>query len=308
MITRIALVLLCLTAFGTAVAQEVRYIHTDALGSVAVVTDVSRNVIERREYEPYGLQLTPPVSGGPGYTGHVQDAATGLTYMQQRYYDPLLGRFLSIDPVQTNPNTGASFNRYWYASNNPYKFKDPDGREVVAFYSNDNGALFMMDGERGAWAFIEAESGGKPFGAPVPAGTYSILERAGRDSYYRLERRDGRFGDDATPEGRTNLRLHGPGRTIGCIAVCSTAEMGAIDRMLQKTSTGTAQVDDKSLLGRITGRRESLKSFGTLRALPSGMSLGFDSSSGEVSVRWAETGSRIPKQKVLCTVKDGACK
>lgn len=73
----------------------VEYIHTDSLGSVVAVTDANANVIERREYEPYGLQLTPSVQDGPGYTGHVQDVATGLTYMQQRYYDPAIGRFLS---------------------------------------------------------------------------------------------------------------------------------------------------------------------------------------------------------------------
>jgi RHS repeat-associated protein len=58
----------------------------------------------------------------------VQDAATGLTYMQQRYYDPLIGRFLSVDPVTAYSMLGANFNRYWYANNNPYKFTDPDGR------------------------------------------------------------------------------------------------------------------------------------------------------------------------------------
>ena len=39
--------------------------------------------VERREYEPYGAQLTPALQGGPGYTGHVQDAATGLVYMRK---------------------------------------------------------------------------------------------------------------------------------------------------------------------------------------------------------------------------------
>lgn len=61
-IAGIMLVLLCVAAFGTAAAQEVRYIHTDALGSVAVVTDASGNVVERREYEPYGAQLTPALA------------------------------------------------------------------------------------------------------------------------------------------------------------------------------------------------------------------------------------------------------
>lgn len=45
-----------------------------------------------------------------------------------RYYDPVAGRFLSEDPVLTDVNSGASFNRYVYANNNPYKYIDPDGR------------------------------------------------------------------------------------------------------------------------------------------------------------------------------------
>lgn len=34
----------------------------------------------------------------------------------------------SNDPVTADPKTGANFNRYYYANNNPYRFKDPDGR------------------------------------------------------------------------------------------------------------------------------------------------------------------------------------
>ncbi|MDH5824653.1 RHS repeat-associated core domain-containing protein [Luteimonas sp. RD2P54] len=114
-------------------AQKVSYIHTDALGSVVAITDQDRNVIERREYEPYGAQLTPVVQDGPGYTGHVQDAATGLVYMQQRYYDPGIGRFLSVDPVTAYEKPMTNFNRYAYAFNSPYNFTDPDGRDGVTF-------------------------------------------------------------------------------------------------------------------------------------------------------------------------------
>jgi hypothetical protein len=49
--------------------------------------------------------------------------------MQARYYDPVIGRFMSNDPVGfTNVHT---FNRYAYANNNPYKYIDPDGMEPV---------------------------------------------------------------------------------------------------------------------------------------------------------------------------------
>ncbi len=51
--------------------------------------------------------------------------------MQQRYYDPIAGRFLSVDPVTADRNTGGNFNRYWYANNNPYTNTDPDGRICV---------------------------------------------------------------------------------------------------------------------------------------------------------------------------------
>jgi hypothetical protein len=46
----------------------------------------------------------------------------------QRYYDPVIGRFPSVDPVGVSPFDGRNFNRYWYASANPYTHTDLDGR------------------------------------------------------------------------------------------------------------------------------------------------------------------------------------
>src|SRR5688572_18696578 len=50
--------------------------------------------------------VAPAAAGGAG-----NDARTTLTYGQQRYYEPHAGRFVSVDPVQTNVNDGGSFNR-----------------------------------------------------------------------------------------------------------------------------------------------------------------------------------------------------
>jgi RHS repeat-associated protein len=112
----------------TARADVVEYLHTDLQGTVVAVTDETGAIIERRVHEPYGLP-TAPIADGPGYTGHDMDGETGLIYMQQRYYDPEVGRFLSVDPVGVSPG-GGNFNRYWYANGNPYMFVDPDGREA----------------------------------------------------------------------------------------------------------------------------------------------------------------------------------
>lgn len=67
----------------------------------------------------------------PGYTGHLEDDDLQLTYMQQRYYDPVIGRFYSNDPVGFTPSNPMMFNRYAYANNNPYKYTDPDGKEPL---------------------------------------------------------------------------------------------------------------------------------------------------------------------------------
>lgn len=90
-------------------------------------------MIERTVYEPYGAVLNRPLEDGHGYAGHVVDASTGLSYMQQRYMDPAAGVFLSIDPVGAGAS-GSSFNRYRYANGNPYRFVDPDGREAGAAF------------------------------------------------------------------------------------------------------------------------------------------------------------------------------
>jgi RHS repeat-associated protein len=119
---------------GTLLADiGVAYVHTDGLGSPVARTNSAKTILSLTRYEPYGLTAAgaqPTI----GFTGHVNDVDTGLINMQQRYYDPVAGRFLSVDPVLTDANTGASFNRYNYANNSPYKYIDPDGREGLRPY------------------------------------------------------------------------------------------------------------------------------------------------------------------------------
>lgn len=113
----------------------VTYRHTDALGSPIAATDESGGVVQRTEHEPYGKMLNRNNDNRPGYTGHMMDKGTGLVYMQQRYYDPGIGRFLSVDPVTAYDQPVVAFNRYRYANNNPYKFTDPDGRRGELFWT-----------------------------------------------------------------------------------------------------------------------------------------------------------------------------
>ncbi|WHI49544.1 RHS repeat-associated core domain-containing protein [Microbulbifer sp. MLAF003] len=131
---RTLLAAVVLLAFSVTSQAEVTvtYLHTDALGSVVAASDEDGDLLWRKAYMPYGAIHENGQAKNPavGYTGHVQDDDTGLTYMGARYYDPALGRFLQMDPagvldnVESNP---MMFNRYAYANGNPYKFIDPDG-------------------------------------------------------------------------------------------------------------------------------------------------------------------------------------
>jgi RHS repeat-associated protein len=116
----------------TGTTATTRYLHTDALGSPVARSNASGGLINRTRYEAYG-NVAAGVEPGPGvgllgFTGHVQDQETDLVYMQQRYYDPIAGRFLSVDPIVTDADTGKLFGRYHYAESNPYSYIDPDGR------------------------------------------------------------------------------------------------------------------------------------------------------------------------------------
>lgn len=106
----------------------VTYVYADALGTPLAEADASGNITATFDYRPYGSQALGSPPSGPGYTGHVNDPDSGFIYMQARYYDPVLQRFLSIDPVAPSASALFGFNRYQYGSGNPILNFDPDGR------------------------------------------------------------------------------------------------------------------------------------------------------------------------------------
>lgn len=94
-------------------ASGTQYMHVDTLGSPVAHTGPAGALINRVRFEPYGYVAagTKPSSSASviGFTGPVQDAETDLVYMRQRYYDPIAGRFLSVDPIVTDANMGKGF-------------------------------------------------------------------------------------------------------------------------------------------------------------------------------------------------------
>jgi RHS repeat-associated protein len=89
-------VLVCTTL--SAQTRTVTYVYTDPQGTTLAEADASGNTTATFDYRPYGGLALGASPNGPGYARHVNDPNTGLVYMQTRYYDSAVGRFVSIDP------------------------------------------------------------------------------------------------------------------------------------------------------------------------------------------------------------------
>lgn len=136
----LALFFILSTSAATA-KVTVTYFHNDISGSPMLATDAAGNQVWKESYRPYGQKLRdePASRDGKnkiGFAGSPFDASTGLSYMGARYYDPVTGRFMGVDPVGFQEGNVHSFNRYAYANNNPYRYIDPDGRQAVELVWN----------------------------------------------------------------------------------------------------------------------------------------------------------------------------
>ncbi len=107
---------------------NLRFVHQDHLTGTSLTTDSSGDLVARVKYYPYGE--TRSSSGALGtermFTGQRLDD-TGLYFYGARYYDPVLGRFISPDTLVPNYINPQSFNRYSYCLNNPLRYVDPSG-------------------------------------------------------------------------------------------------------------------------------------------------------------------------------------
>lgn len=128
----------CLLGAGAANAQAqetVIYYHTDAIGSVRMITDENGQVVARYDYLPFGEPWPglPPNPDVRQYAGKDRDAETGFNYFGARYYASGTGRFTTVDPlleVEKALVDPQQWNRYAYVRNNPFRFVDPDGRAL----------------------------------------------------------------------------------------------------------------------------------------------------------------------------------
>ncbi len=114
---------------GALLGTTMQFFLTDNLGSVRSAisnTAGSATVVGYMGYGPFGfLQYHAGQTGtNKGYTGQYNDPLSGLDYYVARYYDPVVGLFLSADTMQSNL---LGFDPYAYVGENPETLTDPTG-------------------------------------------------------------------------------------------------------------------------------------------------------------------------------------
>ena len=116
-----------------------------------------------------------------GFTGHEHLDRTGIVHMNGRLYDPLLGRFLSPDPIVANPGHGQQWNLYSYAMNSPLSYIDPSGLSFCdpAQQSWCGGGAGVPGSGRGGGYGTRTVSG---WGTYVTFGIYHQIVRIWRSS------------------------------------------------------------------------------------------------------------------------------
>lgn len=193
--------------------DDVTYLLPDLVGSPR--TRVLSAGYDTEHFDPYGEKLNG-VSEKIGYTGHAWDAETNLTYMEARFYDPKIGRFLSTDPVHFSDTDPFTFNRYTYANNNPYKFTDPDGRQPIGQFLRNSplGSAWGGAGQAKA-AATNAVAGAASAAAREIKDRSSIKVEAYAAAIATVSvevKADARTLQDKTVEGSVNI---GESNTVG---------------------------------------------------------------------------------------------
>lgn len=144
---------------------------SDALGSALALTDGSGSTVASYAYEPFGNTTQTGMSTNPfQYAGRENDG-TGIYFYRARYYNPMLQRFISEDPMGL---LGGSTNLYPYVSNDPIYLTDPSGRCpmcIVAIAGGIIGGAYAgyeayENGARG-WNVVAATAGGAGTGMLV---------------------------------------------------------------------------------------------------------------------------------------------
>lgn len=231
-------------------AGTVTYIYTDQQETVLAEADANGIITASFDDRPYGSAYAgsgmSPAMNGPGYTGQVGDVDTSFVYMQARYYDPTVGRFLTTDPMEPAVGNYFNFNRFAYADNNPVVNDDPNGQCTGSHVTDkagncaDSGTTVVSSG-------------------PGRGGVVETLIGAAKPVFNFVNSIFGALGDteaasepDLVPSNADQAR----GAIVGAIAV------GAVGSVETEGRSAAAAAEDVIVLTSRAARRQAMREAG----------------------------------------------
>ena len=151
------------------------YVEKNLFGDVVRVYDSAGTMVASYSYDAWGYPLE--TSGSKAdlvpfrYRGYYYDEETGLYYLNSRYYDPEIRRFVNADNVEIlaelSQNLG-ELNLYAYCNNNPVMHSDPSGEFAITgtfiavFFLFCMVFLMAMAYNTGSFSYGGFEGGGQP--------------------------------------------------------------------------------------------------------------------------------------------------
>ena len=158
------------------------YFHKNIFGDVIAIYNVNGNLQCTYDYDAWGNHKIYNQNGAEinkstihigninpiRYRGYYWDSEFSLYYLQSRYYDPTLGRFISPDSVDyLEPQTIGGLNLYAYCGNNPIKYCDPTGHFAITAF--------------GIWAIVGIVSAAVVIGGGAQLASNALAGETGSD-------------------------------------------------------------------------------------------------------------------------------
>ncbi len=159
------------------------------------LTDTAGNKVVEYFYDAWGniIRIGGTMANTLGqdnplrYRGYVYDQETGLYYLQSRYYNPQVGRFINADALASTGQGVLGNNMFAYCQNNPVNYQDPTG-EIAISTIILIGSIVVGVLCAGTTAYVEYEAGVDTFqivGDSICAGLtgFSIVYSGGMALY-----------------------------------------------------------------------------------------------------------------------------
>ena len=134
---------------GGSAAADLSWLYADHQGTHLTAVNAATHVATVRRQTPYGgpRGAQPAWPTGKSFVGG-DDDVTGLVHLGAREYDPVTGRFISVDPLM-DLSDPTQWNGYSYANNSPVSSSDPDGLAPCHGYQDGD----LCPGQKvGPWA------------------------------------------------------------------------------------------------------------------------------------------------------------